>query len=218
MLSVSDERKLMHLVNLRLPLLAALFGAAIGLAASPRAWGAGKDLTILHLAARAANVADSGDAGPIEIRIVRWSTDEDVEHLRGELREGGSGKPLRVFQRSRPPAAVVFTPGVQGLGERARTRKALDCQFARQIETPAGRQLVIATDRPLGLGEMRPRNAPPPPLEFILLDIRFGPDGKGVGKTAPAANVVYNKEKKIFEIENYEAQPIRLRDVRSVNP
>ena len=208
----------MQLVNLRLPLLAALFGAAIGLAASPRAWGAGKDLTILHLAARAANVADSGDAGPIEIRIVRWSTDEDVEHLRGELREGGSGKPLRVFQRSRPPAAVVFTPGVQGLGERARTRRALNCQFAREIETPAGRQVIVATDRYLGIGDMRARDLPPPPLEFVLLDIRLGPDGTGVGKMAPAANVAYNKEKKIIEIDNYAAQPVRLREVRSEKP
>lgn len=205
----------MSLVSLR-PILAPLFGAAICLAVSPRSGAAVKDLTIAQFAARAVSVSDAMDAGPIEIRIVRWSNDEELENLRGAL--SGPGTPLPVFQKARPPAGVVLMPGVRGgLGARVRQRRALNVEFAREIETPAGRQVVIATDQHLGLGESGHEAAASGP-QFTLLDIRFGPDGKGVGKLAPAASVAYNKEKRIFEIENYTAQPVRLSEVRSEKP
>jgi hypothetical protein len=99
-------------------------------------------------------------------------------------------------------------------------------QFAREIETPAGRRVVIATDQDLQFGERTPQylgfgertSRPPSEYAFTLLDIRFGPDGEGVGKLAPATMVVYNKETKTIEIENYGAQPVRLTEVRSEKP
>ena len=206
----------MRLVSLR-PSLGFLFGATLCLALSPRPGGAAKDITIAHFFARAVSVLDAKDAGPIEVRVLRWATDEELESLRGALLESSRGSALPVFRKSRPPMAVVFVPGVQALGARSRERRALDCQFARQFETPAGRQIVIATDIHLGIGE-NPRPSPASGPEFTLLEIRLGPDGKGVGKLAPAAKVVYNKDKKIFEIEDYEAQPVRLSDLRSQNP
>src|SRR5207244_3108602 len=154
-----------------------------------------------------------------------------------------------------PEAGVVLVPGVQALGARVRSRRTRIVQFAREIQTPAGRQVVVATDQHLGFGEVpantrigvssdqflgsrkasgyhragvatdqQPEsgestgNAPLPEPEFTLVDIRFGRDGKGVGKLASAANVIYNKEKKIFEIKDYTAQPVRLSEVRSENP
>lgn len=184
-------------------------------ATSPGRSAGTKDPTLLHLAGRAVTVADASmDAGPIEIRILRWSTDEELETLRSDLRDTRPDAAPRVFRRSRPPAAVVFTPGLQGLGGRARARRAFNCQFARKIETAAGTQIIIATDQPLGLGEARNRHAGPPSLEFVLLDLRLGPDGTGVGKVASAQEVVYDQAKRVVEIADYSAQPVRLRDVR----
>jgi hypothetical protein len=117
-------------------------------------------------------------------------------------------------------------PGILGHGARARTRRMRPLQFAREIETPVGRRVVIATDQDLEFGERTPQylgfgertSRPPSEYAFTLLDIRFGPDGEGVGKLAPATMVVYNKETKTIEIENYGAQPVRLTEVRSEKP
>lgn len=225
----------MNLVSLR-PILAPLVGAAICFAVSPRPGAAVKDPTVAQFVARAVSVSDATDAGPIEILIRQWSTDEDLQNLRTALIESGPGKLLPVFRQARPEAGVVLLPGVAGSGARARQRRTLPFQFAREIKTPAGRQVVVATDRHLGFGEAPARYrvavatdqhagsgestgiAPSPEPEFTLLDIRFGPDGTGVGKVAPAAKVAYNQTKKIFEIENYTAQPIRLSAVKSATP
>jgi hypothetical protein len=125
-------------------------------------------------------------------------------------------------------------PGMQGLGERVRLRWALTFQYARQIDTPSGRQVVIATDHHFKFGEppaervsYAPTDAPaetgtladpPRTPEFTLLDIRFGPDGKGIGKIASAEKVAYNAAKKTFEIDNFTAQPTRLSAVKLTRP
>src|SRR3982750_2242937 len=87
-------------------------------------------------------------------------------------------------------------------------------QFAREIVTPAGRQVILASDERLGLGESR-LDARKEIYEFTLMDIRFGPDGTGVGKLAAAGDVVYNPETKLLELKDYAAKPVRLVSVKS---
>ena len=84
------------------------------------------------------------------------------------------------------------------------------------MATAKGRQVIIGTDQYLAFGE--PTKQWPSDYEFTLLDIRFGPDGTGVGKLGPPAKMVYNKETKLIELDNYAAQPARLTDVRSEKP
>jgi hypothetical protein len=219
----------MNLVTLR-PILAPLVGAAICFAVSPRPGATARQAMTARYVARAVAVADAKDAGPIEIVIQRWSSDDDLQSLRAALVDTASDKLLPVF-RARPEAGVLLVPGVQALGERVRHPRVLPIRFAREIVTPAGRQIVIATDHHVGVGEppastrviaanpaesaAKTSDASAPEPEFALLDIRFGPDGKGIGKIAPAAKVAYNQVKKIFEIENYAAQPARLIEVTS---
>jgi hypothetical protein len=219
----------MNLESLR-PILAPLFGAALCFAVSAIPGAAVKDPTQAQFLARAVSVDDARDAGPIEIRIRQWSSDEDLQKLRSALADSKSGKPLPIFRQARPEAGILLMPGVQVLGTRVLQRRALPFQFARLVETPAGRQVIVATDLHFTFGEppvptmvlqlTDPRQeadatAAAPETEFTLLDIRFGPDGKGVGKMAPAAKVAYNPAKQIVEIENYTSQPVRLIEVKS---
>ena len=88
-----------------------------------------------------------------------------------------------------------------------------DMQAAK---TPTGRHLILVADQHLGFGESG-RNFESSQPEFTLIDIRLGPDGKGVGKLAPSTKVTYDKKTRSFELENFGSQPIRLRDVRSEN-
>src|SRR3954470_18593622 len=119
----------MNLVSL-LPILVPLFGAAICFAVSPRPTATVRQAMTARYVARAVAVADAKDAGPIEIVIQRWSTDEDLQSLRAALVDSAAGK-LPIFRQARPEAGVLLMPGVQALGERVRHPRALPFQFAR---------------------------------------------------------------------------------------
>jgi hypothetical protein len=167
-----------------------------------------------HLVARSVSVSGPEDTGPIEIYVERWSTDAELDELLGTLEKGGPGELFTVLERQRVRAGVVLMPGVQGHGERVRSRTPKNFQFAREIITPAGRQMILASDERLGLGESQ-LDARKEIYEFTLMDIRFGPDGTGVGKVAAAGDVVYNPETKILELKDYQTKPARIVNVKS---
>jgi hypothetical protein len=74
--------------------------------------------------------------------------------------------------------------------------------------------VIVATDERLGLGESQ-LEARKEVYEFNVLDIRFGPDGTGVGKVASTTGVVYDPATKTLGVRDYATQPARLIDVRS---
>jgi hypothetical protein len=208
----------MKLASLRL-IVAPLFATAVCLAVSSHTDAARYERTFAEqLVATAVSAPDAGAVagGRIDIAIERWSTDEERESLRRTLTDKDPFTVLarlgKVFRR----AGVVQMPGAQGVGARARTRRVRNLKFAQQIKTPTGRQVILVADQHLGFGESG-RDFESSQPEFTLLDIRIGQDGKGVGKLAPAAKVTYNQKARIFEVENYASQPVRLRDVRSEN-
>ena len=201
--------------NIGLRRIATLFAGAVSCVAMTSDVGAARPLGFpAHLVARSISVSGPEDTGRIEIYVERWSTDEELDNLLGTLEKGGPGELLEVLERQRVRAGVVLMPGVQTHGERARMRSPKNLQFAREIITPAGRQLILASDERLGLGESR-LEARKEVYEFSLMDIRFGPDGTGVGKVAAAGDVVYNPETNILELKDYETKPVRLVNVRS---
>jgi len=182
------------------------------LSAGPGAVDAGTRFE--RFVAKAASESDPAATSRIEIMIQHWSTDQERDNLVEALVNRGPDALLPAIQKVlKRPAGVVVIQGIPGAGARVRTRQARDVVFARSIETPKGRQVILATDRALSFGE--PTKDWSADYAFALLDIRFGPDGAGVGKLAPPAKVVYNKETKTIELDNYVAQPVRLTDVRS---
>jgi hypothetical protein len=196
------------------PIPAIIFAAAVCLAVSPPPDAGATGAFVERLVARAPSDADPAGASRIEILIQRWSTDAERDDLRGTLLERGPDALLSAVQRVlKRPAGVVVIPGIPGAGARVRTRQARNVLFARDLETPKGRQVIIVTDQYLAFGE--PTKDWPSDYQFTVLDIRFGPDGTGTGKLAPPAKVVYNKATKIIELDNYAAQPARLIGIRS---
>jgi hypothetical protein len=167
--------------------------------------------------ARAISVSGPEDAGRIDIYVERWSTDEELDKLLRTLEEGRPSELLTVLEKQRVRAGVVLMPGVQAHGERVRTRTPKNLQFAREIMTPAGRRVILASDERLALGASR-LEARKEIYEFSLMDIRFGPDGTGVGKVAAAGDVVYNPKTKMLELKDYDTKPVRLINVNSAKP
>jgi hypothetical protein len=204
----------MHRLTVRTVLAITFVGAAC-LASSPRPEAAPSTGAVTErFVGRAPSESDPAGSSYIEIVIQRWSTDDERDSLCGTLVKDGPGALLaavhKVLQR---PAGVVLIPGIPGAGARVRTRQARNVVFARAVDTPKGRQVIIAADQYLAFGE--PTLNWSSEYEFTLLDIRFGADGTGVGKLARPGKVVYNKNTKSIEIDDYAAQPVRLADVRS---
>jgi hypothetical protein len=163
---------------------------------------------IEHLTAFAvdmSNTANRTRAGTIDIVINRWSTDQERDQLLAALREGGNDGLLRALQKIKDSAGYIRTPSSIGYPLR----------FARETSMADGtRRIIIATDRYVSFLEAtrQPRSVDYP---FMLVDIRFGADGKGTGKLMPLAKVTMNEDH-VVEIENYASEPVRLTEVREL--
>jgi hypothetical protein len=167
---------------------------------------------IAHFAAKAPFEGDPGAPARIDIMIERWSTDKELEDLRGALAKNGADGLLPVLQGMRRRAGVVLIPGVQASGARVRLRRPFNVYFARENKTEKGTQVILGVDHYLAFGQ---RTLDwPSDFEFSLVDIRLGPDGVGVGKVARAGNVTYNKLVKTIEVADYAKLPAQLSEVK----
>jgi len=199
------------------PILAPVLGLVLCFAFSPRPGAITKDAAVIaHYVGRAVSSVDKMDLGRIDIYIERWSPDADQEKLLGAVRKGADTL-LPTLETVKLRLGVLTMPGVQASGPRVRSPRPRNLQYARQIETAAGRQIVIAARQHVGLGEYERWGASEDP-EFTLIDIRLGADGKGVGKAAPATKVAYNEKTKILEVKDFGQEPVRLRDVKLEQP
>jgi hypothetical protein len=185
--------------RLLLPLLLAVAAAAP--LSSSRA--AADDKALLRLRAWAVNLNNSARTNTMDIVIERWSTDEEVEKLRGVLVEQGGDKLLPALQKVKPRCGYVRTTNTLGW----------DVQFARETVLDDGtRKIVIGTDRPIAFWEAR-NNPRSRDYEFSLAEIRLPKEGKGQGKAITAAKLSWNKKSQTLEIENYQREPVRLNEI-----
>ena len=162
-------------------------------------------------------VSDAERAGRVQIIIAKWSSDDEVKRLSEPLRNADGESLLSMLHDRHPRIGVVLMPGVQAHGIRARTPTPRNILFARDVMTPSGRQIIVIADEHLGLGEP-PLEARKQVPEFNVLDIRFGPDGKGVGKVLSAADIAFSPKSGLIEAKDFAAQPARLIDVLAQKP
>jgi hypothetical protein len=74
------------------------------------------------------------------------------------------------------------------------------------------RQIVIATDRPIGFWEAanRPRTINYP---FTVIQMQIGRDGRGKGTMSYAARI--RAHGKVIELENFSTAPILLTEIKT---
>jgi hypothetical protein len=160
---------------------------------------------LLRMTAFAVNMSGVGRARTETLQIVieRWSTDEERKMLIDTLVESGPEKLLDALQKIKPRVGYVRTT----------TSLGWDIQYVREFDLPSGgKRIVFGTDRPMNFYEVR-NNTRSADYEFMLCEIRLGPDGKGEGKLASATKISYDKDKKQIELENYGIEPVRLTQV-----
>jgi hypothetical protein len=182
--------------------------AALSLSSSSVTVEAQSRRPIEKLLATSVNMSNVGstNAGRIEIVIERWSSDRERDELIATLKDEGSDALLSKLQNM-PRVGYIRDANGASIG--------WDLHFARERKLEdGGRQIVLATDRPISAWEAfnRPRSSE---YDFTLADIRFDGDGKGVGKLAVAAKITTNPKTGTIEIENFASEPVRLTTVTS---
>lgn len=144
----------------------------------------------------------------LDIRIDRWSTDEERDTLLAILREGESNinstnqALLRALQQL-PSAGHIRGPATL----------AWDLRFAREAPLDeGGRRIVVATDRPMPFWEVRerPRSFDYP---FTVIEMRVDEDDRGEGKLLADTRLFIEPGTNDLVLEHYDNQPVRLREI-----
>ena len=179
--------------------------AALAIPAPSRAQPASPGPTVLTLRGFGLNTTGvgTGRSGDLEIRIARWSTNEERDRLRDAIKGGG----VTALTGALSAAAQV--------GE-VRTRGgSLGLKFAREFPLPdGGRRVVLATDRLTA-----PKDGTNPGAEvhdFLAVEVRLDKAGKGEGRTSGPAGLRVAKDGATLEIDSYGASPVWIDKIHVV--
>jgi hypothetical protein len=145
----------------------------------------------------------SSVATAVDITINRWSTSGESERLLTTLKEKGPEKLLDALQDAKS-VGTIRTPG----------NLAYDLRFAyAEPGEDGGTRVFLVTDRPVSFWEAvnRPRLSDYP---FTFIELRLNKNGEGVGKLSLATKLTVSRDGRMVELENYDAQPIALNEVR----
>jgi hypothetical protein len=154
----------------------------------------------------AANIGALGPSGQarLDINIERWSTEEEREILTEALKTDAQRKLPKALRKQ---DRVGRIREVQGLG--------YDLNYSREIPMPdGGRQVILATDRPLGFAEVS-RNRRSTRYNVTLIILAVDAEGNGEGQMMLGAEFTWDAEAEQLTIENRSSEPVRLTQVRA---
>jgi hypothetical protein len=142
-------------------------------------------------------------ATTVSIVVDRWSTDEERERLRTTLVEQRQHKLFKALQ-AMPKVGSIRTPD----------SLSYDLHYARRVPGADGAErVVLLTDRYVTYWEVA-NAARTLDYPFMVFELRSDSAGHGEGKLTVATKIIWDPETKQVTLENYDAQPVRLTDVR----
>lgn len=142
------------------------------------------------------------DMDRVIMRVTRWSTEAEQGLLTRTLLKSGPRQLLDVLQDQRS-VGTIRTPDSLGY----------DLRYAHQEPgEDGGRDIVIATDRPVGFWEARnqPRTIDYP---FTVIQMHMDRSGEGKGTLSYATKIIARGN--TIELENFASAPAMLADIRA---
>ncbi len=152
-------------------------------------------------------VQTGGRASMVEINIYRWSSDDERNEILESIKEATEDTSLsrHVAQtlRGQKKTGYAFLAGQQGYPLR----------YSREFKTDKGRQVILATDRPVSFGEVYQHSKLGDfDVTVILLDLDDSGNGEGI--ISVGTEVLWNEETGKLEVTNTTSQPVKLGNVR----
>jgi hypothetical protein len=161
-------------------------------------------LRLTAVAIGTGGVFTPGVASQVDIQVTRWSGADETTKLLAVLKEKGPEALLDALQDTKP-VGTIRTPG----------NLAYDLRYAQQEMVGDGIQrIVLITDRPVSMWEAvnRPRTIDYP---FTFIELRLNKAGEGEGKLNLATRIDVSRSGRMVQLENYDSQPIMLKEVRA---
>jgi len=189
-----------------LPLSCQLLCAGVSLAAAFLAPAVVESRQQEKFTGFAINTNSGPSTATVDFTVTRWSTDAERAQLLAIIKENKdpTDKLLRALQKL-PKVGYIRTPD----------RLAWDLHYARQSPLDeGGRQIVLATDRPIGFWEARnqPRSYDYP---FTIVQVHRDRNDTGSGKIL-AGTKIYIDKKNNLVLENFAQQPVRFNEIKRV--
>ena len=149
----------------------------------------------------------------IDLHITRWSTEEERKMLLNTLIEKGQEEFVKVLRKQEETGWAR----AQGRAAARTAFPSVRLHYAFEFEQEDMRQIVLITDRPIGMREAASGSRS---LDYdvsgVVLEMPKDKDQKGTGKLVVGMKVGYDKEKKKLEIEIGASEPVRLTTVGRV--
>ena len=141
----------------------------------------------------------------IIIQITRWSTEEEVDHLRGVLLRQDMHQLADELQKQ-DEVGHIRVPGQAGTGWRLR--------YARQYRDGDTRYITLATDRPIDFWEALEQPIRTWNYRVSLIELVLDENDRGQGAMAVGVEFGVDVEHETFTIKHIATQPVRLTNVR----
>lgn len=159
-------------------------------------------LTLTGVAVNMNSTRPAAGASRVEIKIERWSLDQERQELVDALLDRGADQLLAALQET-PRVGYIRTPD----------SVAWDLRYARETVAPDGsRRIILGTDRRMTFWELS-RHTRSSNYPFSVIEIRLDKNGKGDGRMSIATKVTADRERNWIELENFSAQPVLLKNV-----
>ena len=197
-------------VRVRLALLVAAAALVAPTAVPVHAQTMGQKIRMTAWAVSMSNTATGANA-VLDIRVDKWSTDQERQKLISTFLEKGQDGLLNALQKV-PVKGRISNPGKRG-PDPQQTRLGWNLRFAmQQPGEDGGMRILIATDRYMTFEEVRnqPRTVDYP---FTLFEIHIPKEGKGEGRGFGATQIKFDKKKNQMVLEQYSAGTLQLNEI-----
>jgi hypothetical protein len=145
----------------------------------------------------------SGELGPVEIVVNRFSTTVEKNRFMDAFAQGGPGALQEALQQA-PSIGRLTAPGDQGF----------DLRYAAELRGENGeRHVIIASEHGMPFFEAadRPRSADYP---FTVLQLQMDKSGHGRGLASAYSNITLDKRQGTIVLENLGDQPVMLSNLQ----
>ena len=145
----------------------------------------------------------SGELGPVEIVINRFSTTVEKNRFMDTFAERGPAGLQEALQQA-PSIGRLAAPGDQGF----------ELRYAAELRGENGdRHVIVASDQGMAFFEAadRPRSADYP---FTVLQLQIDRNGQGRGLASAYSNITLDKVQGSIVLENLDDQPVMLTNLQ----